>query len=325
MSREAVKILLIDDDPGDAELLRRALAQCNNFAAELHHTLSASDAQRLPDWQDFDLLILDYCLGASTGLQLLMEMRNRGDRRPVIVVTGAGNEYVAAELVRAGVDDYIIKSDITHETLEASIRVARMRADQRLAEANSEAAYMQLAEANLQLAQSSRVDPLTELFNRRAWEESAEQICAAACGLSRPIAIFMIDVDHFKRFNDMYGHSAGDICLKTVASALRESVRGNDVLGRYGGEEFVLITCISSEAELEALGERLRSAVWELEEEHAGNDPFGRVTISIGCAIGSPSDLSLIQEEADRALYEAKNCGRNRCCNLFQEHGTVVE
>ncbi len=313
MSRKAIKILLVDDDPGDAFLMSRTLRHCENFEADLLHAQSVADARQMLDEKDVDVLFLDYHLGGATGLDYLVELRSKGDQRPIIVATGAGSEYVAADVVRAGADDYVIKSDLTVEVLEGSIHVATMRANQRRAESSTEAAYQHLAEANLELAQSSRTDPLTQVFNRRAWEESADHVCEMARDSNKHFAVFMMDADHFKLFNDTYGHSAGDACLKSIANAIRETVRADDVLGRYGGEEFVLISCVTLLDELEALGERIRSAVWDLDIKHELNAPSKRVTISIGFATNTGSHWSDVRELADQALYEAKKEGRNRC------------
>jgi diguanylate cyclase (GGDEF)-like protein len=168
---------------------------------------------------------------------------------------------------------------------------------------------------NAELLEMSAVDPLTGIANRRAFEDrfrALDELYGAG-----PIAVMMIDIDHFKLFNDHYGHLDGDHCLQNVAMTLAEQLRGpEDIVARLGGEEFVIVMPHLTRAEAEPVLERVRRAVEALAIPHEGTrgNPSTVLTISIGCAIVEPSGgdrrRSLLAL-ADRALYQAKREGRN--------------
>ena len=158
-------------------------------------------------------------------------------------------------------------------------------------------------------------DGLTGLLNRLAFTGQAERLLKQAAREGHGIGLIMIDIDHFKPFNDHYGHVEGDACLKAVAQAVREEFRRPlDALGRFGGEEFVGLWYDIQPAALRSMAEQVRAAVQARRIEHA-QAPSGRVTASIGavaCVPGEEESLTALIQRADRALYEAKERGRNR-------------
>lgn len=171
-----------------------------------------------------------------------------------------------------------------------------------------------LDEDNERLARLSRTDALTGLANRRQFDAELARHVAHASVRGSPLALAMIDVDHFKLFNDRYGHQAGDECLVAVGSMLREGARDSDVVARYGGEEFVVILPGTDLPAALRAAERTRALAVSKAIPHAGA-PRGMVTLSIGVAAlvpGSPEDGSRLVGLADEALYEAKGGGRNR-------------
>jgi diguanylate cyclase (GGDEF)-like protein len=174
---------------------------------------------------------------------------------------------------------------------------------------------LELSEANGELEQISRTDALTGLANRRSFTEGLEARWAVALRLGRSIAILVIDVDRFKNYNDSFGHAAGDLCLQVVADALSSSARGaTDVVARHGGEEFALILPETNQDTAALVAERIRAAVESITLEPETGLP-SPVTISVGVAAMCPArgqQASMLIEEADRALYQAKEAGRNR-------------
>lgn len=161
-------------------------------------------------------------------------------------------------------------------------------------------------------------DPLTLLYNRRAAMDHLDRSWALAFRERQPLAVLLIDVDHFKRFNDLYGHLPGDGCLTEVAMILQDRVRRPmDIVARYGGEEFLAVVYGISEQNLPRFCENLRRSVESLKIPHAENPPHRRVTVSIGAAWTVPvpggATIASNLEQADRALYRAKAKGRNRC------------
>lgn len=174
-----------------------------------------------------------------------------------------------------------------------------------------------LEQANRELALLTRTDPLTGLMNRRGWSDEVERAGRLAQRERHGVGLLVVDIDHFKRYNDSHGHAEGDACLRAVAAVLRDTLRGgSDVVARLGGEEFgVLLPRVGAE-ELAATAERLRRAVAAMApDERCG--PRSPVTVSIGAAhapAASPGALNALFDVADRALYEAKRGGRNRVC-----------
>lgn len=179
-----------------------------------------------------------------------------------------------------------------------------------------------LREANRELEALSATDGLTGLANRRRLDEVLGNELRRAMRSSAPLAVAMLDVDFFKKYNDHYGHQAGDICLRRVAGVLREGChRAGDLAARYGGEEFVLVAPETDLAGALAMAETLRAAVEALRLPHVESE-FGHVTVSIGVAALHPDaghHADLLLSMADRAMYRAKLQGRNRVAASAQE------
>ena len=185
----------------------------------------------------------------------------------------------------------------------------------------------QLSSYRAALELQVRVGPLTQVANRLALGEVVAQEWARALRADTPLALLMVDVDHFKAFNDHYGHMAGDLCLQGVARALASSLgRAGDVVARYGGEEFAVLLPGAGDVQACAVAERLRVAVRDLAIDHALGCDVGCVTVSVGVASLVPSEqpsaydkpstgmdvAQVLFQQADAALYRAKQQGRDR-------------
>lgn len=217
--------------------------------------------------------------------------------------------------------DVVSKDDLGQLALTFNTMVAELRATYtqlqdyaHTLEQRVEERTRHLQEANNELARLSNIDGLTEVHNRRHFDHQLTQRWQAQRRCGQPLGVIMVDVDHFKKYNDTYGHQAGDDCLKQVARALGQTLRRpTDYLARYGGEEFVLLVD-NDEAGLTQLADSLREAVARLAIPHEAS-PLGRVSISLGGAVvvpdaaGRPADLV---ERADAALYRSKQAGRDR-------------
>ena len=190
------------------------------------------------------------------------------------------------------------------------------------------AAQMGLSIANIRLREALRSqsikDPLTGLYNRRYLEEMLEREIRRAARSEQPLGVLMLDLDHFKSFNDTYGHDAGDVVLREAASFLVRSIRAEDIVCRYGGEEFVVILPTATLAATQSRAERLRSKIRELTVLHQGKS-LGMITVSIGVAEFPEHGLSLkeLLASSDAALYRAKREGRDRV--VTAEPLTAVE
>jgi diguanylate cyclase (GGDEF)-like protein len=226
------------------------------------------------------------------------------------MLTGRSAPDQILEGMDAGADDYLVKPldpDDLHVRLIAAARVTGLH--HQLAQQKAE-----LVELNHELTALARRDPLTGLYNRRALQEDLEMLEARVARYGHRYFMALFDVDHFKAYNDTYGHQAGDEVLRVVANELRQQARGGDSLYRYGGEEFLCIFPEQSLASGTVAVERMREGLERLALPHAGSSR-GVVTVSAGTAVLDPKHIRLAGEvlaEADEALYRAKDLGRNR-------------
>lgn len=240
------------------------------------------------------------------GAQVCQEIRklSKGPYTYVILLTSKAQQKDVVEGLEAGADDYITKP------FEPNELRSRVRAGLRILELEE-----QLVHARDLLQIKASQDALTGLWDHAAILEFLDKELFRASREKSSVGIIMVDLDHFKRVNDTYGHLAGDMVLREAAKRMRTSVRAYDGIGRYGGEEFLVVLANSDLASAVDKAERLRRAV----EETSASTPEGSVaiTISLGVAAGSYSAESLVRA-ADTALYRAKALGRNRV-----EAGTI--
>jgi diguanylate cyclase len=173
--------------------------------------------------------------------------------------------------------------------------------------------------ANLQrdideVRRESMLDPLTKIYNRKYFDDGLQSAMADARETGEPLCLLLVDIDHFKRFNDTYGHQTGDQVLRLVAMTLKSNIKGKDVVARYGGEEFAAILPSTDLEGAVILADNIRKAIQAKELlKRSTNEKLGRITASFGVAIFQADDLpSSFIERADRCLYAAKHAGRNR-------------
>lgn len=296
------RILVVDDSPDNVEILSARLKHVGHRVSTAMDGESALAAVRE---QPPDLILLDVMLPGVDGYEVARRIKRDGSLPfiPIILVTARDSTQDKVTGLDAGADDYLPKP-INYPELEA--RVRSMLRIKRLQD--------ELEEKNAELERLSISDGLTGLYNHRhihaeLWEEF-ERVQRT----QEPLALTMLDIDHFKHINDTYGHQAGDAVLEQLAQILRETAREIDKLGRYGGEEFMALLPDTDLDAGEVFAERVRKAVEAREFDINGDTPV-TLTISAGVAtcphsrIGNPE---LLVDWADRALYQAKKSGRNR-------------
>lgn len=268
-----------------------------------------------------DLILMDVMMPEMDGIEAcrLLKSDERLRDIPVIIVSAVEDMVNLPVAFDAGAMDYIAKPPNRIELI-ARVRSAlklKEEMDRRKArEKELLVLTQQLAEANRKLERLATHDPLTGVANRRFFNESLQHEWRQAVRTPQPFSVIMIDIDCFKAFNDTYGHQAGDDCLKTVASTLQLAVkRPKDLLARYGGEEFVAVLPDTGSDGAFQLAEKMRAAVALLGIRNERSTAGNTVTVSVGVATVQPdrgaTPESLIAA-ADRALYHAKNEGRNR-------------
>jgi len=247
-----------------------------------------------------DAILLDIEMPGLDGHQVLVRLKHDEHLQdiPVVFLTGrtTTDEMVAG--LRAGAHDYLRKP---FEPAELIARIGGAVRIKRLQD--------QLRERNDQLDLLSRIDPLTGCYNRRHIDEQLLRYGSSARRRAQPMAVLMLDIDHFKRVNDTEGHPGGDSVLQQVVHRLQSAVRADDVIGRWGGEEFVVIAPQTDMAGGMLLAERVRIAVGDTPMDLG--DHTITVTVSVGCASGIDAGEALVAQ-ADLALYQSKSGGRNR-------------
>lgn len=304
-----MNILVADDDPTSRLIVQTALRSLGHECHTVSDGIQAWDAFRS---HRPDVVISDWMMPGLTGLELCRRIRAHatGDYTYIIMVTSQGGHDEILEGMTAGADDYLIKpldSDDLQARLIAAARVTSLHLQ--LAHQRTE-----LEGLNHELTAIARSDPLTGLRNRRALDEDLELLEARVIRYGHRYCMALLDVDHFKSYNDTYGHQAGDEILQIVADQLQIQARGGDSLYRYGGEEFLCIFPEQSLATGTLAVQRMRIGLERLVIPHARN-PAGVLTISAGMAMLDPGHTrSAVQvlKEADEALYRAKQLGRNR-------------
>jgi diguanylate cyclase len=165
-----------------------------------------------------------------------------------------------------------------------------------------------------EVRRESMLDPLTKIYNRKSFYEGLVRCIGEAGESGQPLSLLLVDIDHFKMFNDSYGHQTGDQVLRLVAMTLKSNVKGKDIVARYGGEEFAAILPSTDLEGAMRLADNIRKAIQAKELlKRSTNEKLGRITASFGVALYRPGEVpAMLIERADRCLYAAKRAGRNR-------------
>jgi diguanylate cyclase (GGDEF)-like protein len=309
-----MRVLVVEHDRSMLVLLESMLKAAGHDVATAR---DGEEAMRLIDQCRPQLVISDCLTPKVDGLALCRKLRENYDQRNlyIIILTSQQNVDRLVEAFEAGADDCMAKP------LTQQIFFARLRAAQRVVRLQEELAFdreqmlrfsKELAASNERLQRLALTDPLTELPNRRFAMERLDQEWALSKRGGRALSCMMVDIDHFKSINDKFGHQTGDDALKTIAHILRQSARTQDVVCRYGGEEFVVICPDADIDSAYQAAERLRLSVAALDSKSLGIT--NRLTISIGVAEKKDNTASIdaLLNLADERLYAAKNSGRNR-------------
>lgn len=296
-----LKILVCDDDPVDRKLIRAYLNNIEKREFALVEAGSKEEIYAALEQGSVDLILMDVQMPDKSRLEWLNEL-TVGRHAPVVMVTGFGSEDIAAESIQEGAVGYISKVGLSRDKLETTIDKALSKWRQ-----------LQQSRANQEELECLALhDVLTGLYNRRGIMNQFEDRIRDSRRYGEHLSVLMVDIDHFKRVNDRYGHIEGDRVLATVGQLLQSGIREVDAAGRYGGEEF-LITLPRADADTAVMvADRLRSAI-EAHSLSIDRSTSLRVTVSIGVATYRPDDVSTtLIARADAALYEAKRSGRNR-------------
>lgn len=342
LAKESPKehIICVDDEEGILTALRQQLGARFGDECMIEVAQSAKDALELVEelnreGEPLAVMIADQIMPGMKGVELLEEVHKRSPGTTKILLTGqAGLDAVVAAINKAGLNRYIPKPwdepdlRLTVESLLTSFRLhrqnqllfadlkhknAELAAAKALLEEKVKERTSALEEANERLGRLAITDGLTGLYNHRHFHERLRQAVERSLRSGTPTSLLMIDVDHFKKYNDRQGHPAGDEALRTVARVISEDRRTVDVCARYGGEEFAILLHDTTRRQAVEVAERIRGRVAAAPIAHADKQPLGRLTVSIGVA-ACPEDATTaagLLEAADVALYRAKKGGRD--------------
>jgi diguanylate cyclase (GGDEF)-like protein len=321
-----VRILVVDDSPDSRALLQLALREAGytdvrlaGSAAEAFSVLGLGGAA--PSRPPVDLVLMDVQMPGMDGLEACRRIQADDGLRdvPVIVVTAETEDETLQAAFAAGAVDYITKPLRTPELIARTRSVLRLKEEmdrRKDREARLIDLTRELERANEELSRLSFVDGLTGITNRRGFDDYLAREWKRATRTGASLGLILVDVDHFKAFNDRYGHLAGDDCLKQVAQTLAANTRRPaDLAARYGGEEFAVVLPDTDALEATFVAESLRAGVEALHVRHEASSTSDHVTISLGVAacVPAPGDSTQsLLDAADQALYAAKRRGRNQ-------------
>jgi two-component system cell cycle response regulator len=285
----------------DNAVLRRQISQpLRQHGFEVVEVNDADEAVRLARDFDIDVAVVDVNPPGPGGPEVLQRWREEGSGRyvPVVLLTGRTALDDVGVSIHLGAHDYLLPPV---EAIDVLARVHSALAAKRR--------HDEFGRRVTELLELVLTDPLTGLYNRRHMETELAALASAARRQQTPLGVLLIDVDHFKRINDRHGHDAGDAALRAVAHRLRSFVRAEDVVGRWGGDEFVVLLPSTDRDAALILGRRLCHEMARSINGDAGAVPG---TVSVGCSASSDPVESDLIASADAALRRAKARGRNR-------------
>ena len=291
-------ILVADDSMVVRAVLRRQLETDGHTVVEAVNGAEAIDACR--EYRP-DVILLDVEMPVLDGHATLERLKADPMLKdiPVVFLTGRVDTADVVNGLRLGAHDYLRKP------FEANELMARVSAALRTKWLQDE-----LRTRNAELDRVSRIDMLTNIYNRRHLDEHLRSVISAARRHDRTIGVLIVDIDHFKNVNDEHGHLAGDAVLREVAARLAQAMRTEDALGRWGGEEFLAVLTDTPPEGVRVMAERLRQVIAAAPFTLDDGSQI-RVTVSVGHASGT-EDAEVLVHRADDALYVAKAEGRNR-------------
>jgi diguanylate cyclase (GGDEF)-like protein len=289
MNLSRIRVLHVEDNPGDARLMQVYLAESEVARFDVTRVLRVAEAERQLEVATFDVVLLDLSLPDGQGLETVRRLCSAAPDLPIVVLTGLEDETMGLRAVQAGAQDYLVKNRLDALLCARALRYAIERHRTRR-----------------ELLSLSLMDEMTGLYNRRGFLALAEQQFRQAnrqhCGL----VLLFCDVDHLKEINDGYGHAEGDQALMVTARLLRETLRETDLVARIGGDEFTVLALDTSGEGAAGIVARLRER-FELHNRHSDR-PYA-VSVSLGVArrdARSCASVEVLLADADRALYEQK-------------------
>ncbi len=294
MNNRPIRVLLVEDNPGDVCLIREMLAEANETDFALEEAARLSVAHDRLNREDVDLVLLDLSLPDSSGLETFQKIRIHVPSVPIVVLSGLNDETLAVKAVQSGAQDYLVKGQVDSNVLVRSIRYAIER--KRAEETIRKLAYF---------------DPLTGLPNRILFNDRLALALAHAQRNKQKLAVMLLDLDRFKNVNDSLGHNTGDQLLKAVGEELVLRLRREDTVARMGGDEFLLLLPeVFRIEDVENLAKKILGVFHRL---FVIDDHELEITASMGISVypDDGQDVDTLLKNADIAMYKVKERGRD--------------
>jgi len=309
-SLRGARVLIVDDDRVTCAHMAKMIKE---WETDPMTAQTLSEALRLHKEGKPDLVLLDVMMPHVDGYKMAQMFKRESPFVPIILLTALDDIDSKRRALSAGADEFLTKPV---NALELQIRMSSMLRIKRLAD--------ELEKANKSLAAMATTDALTQVANRRHFEQRLADEFQRWKRYKHPLTCIMVDVDHFKKVNDTYGHQVGDKVLVHVAAAIKASTRATDFVARYGGEEFAILTPETPAVSSDVVAERIREAIARRTAEKSDAEGIPAVTASLGIA---STDLAIESAEdlvrrADEALYRAKREGRNRAVRATEPSST---
>jgi diguanylate cyclase (GGDEF)-like protein len=302
VDNKAIRILLVEDNPADARLIKETLFEAGAALFDLTGTGRLSDALKLLSETRYDIVLLDLSLPDSHGLDTFIKTYEHAPEVPIVVLSGLSDETMSVKAVQGGAQDYLVKGQVSSGLLVRSIRYAIERSRM----------LIEMEKIRKKEHQLAYYDTLTSLPNRQLFYDRIGQTISQAERYKQRVALLFLDLDGFKSVNDTIGHDIGDLLLQDVAERLQRCVRKSDTVARLGGDEFTFILPqVKNEREISRVGQKILRSLANAFEI---NGHEIRISGSIGVSL-FPDDARNSQDllkMADTAMYEAKRLGKNK-------------
>lgn len=289
MPTTLTKILLVEDNPGDARLVKEALGEIAKLRFELIHCETLQKALKFCEDSPPDAVLTDLGLPDSQGLETVRRIHSAAPQTPLVVLTVRDEEELAVQSLHEGAQDYLPKAQIDGPSVWRALRYA-----------------MERQRVQLELLNLSLIDDLTGLNNRRGFLALGEHYIKLANRSGMPYLVAFVDLDGMKQINDTFGHQEGNRALVEAAGVLKDSCRQSDILARLGGDEFAMLIADVAEDCTDVVHRRIQQKL------HSCNRTPGRrysLSLSVGIVAANttePGYLEKLLQQADALMYEQK-------------------
>ena len=289
MSTTATKILLIEDNPGDARLIQEALSENPKWRFELVRCETLAQALEFCSYNSPDVVLLDLGLPDAQGLATVRGIRGAAPQTPLVVLTVRDDEELAVKSLHEGAQDYLPKAEINGALVWRAIRYAVER--QRV---------------QLELLNAALIDDLTGLNNRRGFLALGEHYVKVANRSGMPFLVAFVDLDGMKQINDTFGHQEGNRALVEAANVLKDSCRQSDTLARLGGDEFAMLVADVDEDCADVVHRRIQQKLDTCNATPGRRYPLSLSVGIVAADVTEPADLEQLLHQADALMYAQK-------------------